>query len=238
MLSFRYVSGLLLLVALVSGCASAEKRFNQGLEMETRGQYESAMMRYIQALEKEPGLEDARVRVRETGALAITERLEEAEYLGGRGDQVASARQFQGVDAIVARARTVGVRLTVPQEYAQTRRATFDEAFHSLLDRGSMARDQGRWQDGLTCYHQAQRDFEPTLTQRNRALAEESALLVQWSEYEYQLGHLRNTFEVAALVQELEWSPSGSVPAGGRADGNLTRRGRDRADRAPGPGPW
>ena len=207
MLSIRFVFGLLLIVALVSGCASAEKRFNQGLEMETRGQYESAMMRYVQALEKEPGLEDAKVRVRETGALAMAERLAEAEFLGARGDQVASARQFQGVDALVARARTVGVRLTVPQEYAQMRRATFDEAIHSLLDRGGMARDQGRWQDGRTCYRQARSDFEPTLVQRNQALAEESALLVQWSEYEYQRGHLRKTFEVAAQVQELEWSP-------------------------------
>lgn len=207
MFSFRFLCGLFLLAALVSGCASAEKRFNQGLEMETRGQYESAMRRYVQALEKDPSLGDARIRVEETGHQAMAERLQDASDLEARGDQVAAANQYHGVDAIVARARTVGVRLTVPVGYAQDRRAVFDEAFESLVDRGALYRDQGRWQDGLNSFRQAQGDFEPTLDQRNRALAEESALLVQWSEYEYQLGHLRKTFEVAAHVQDLEWSP-------------------------------
>lgn len=207
MYSFRFLVGLFLMVALVSGCASAEKRINQGMEMETKGQYESAMMRYIQALEKDSSLEEVKARVLETGHLAVEERLIAASDLMIRGDQVGSAHQYQGVDSIVTRARTVGVRLQVPQDFTQQRRSSFDEAFESLLDRGDMARNQGRWQEGQTHYRQAQSDYEPTMEQRNRALAQESALLVQWSESEYEQGHLRNTFEVAAHVQALEWSP-------------------------------
>ena len=198
----------LFLVALVCGCASAEKRFDQGFQLEMQGQYEAAVARYAQALEKSPSLETARIRLIEVGDLAIAERLEDAEYASSQNDPVGSASHYQRIDRVVARARSVGVRLALPDDFGSSRRFVFDDAFDALVARGVVAREQGRWQDGLNACRQARRDFEPSMEQRNRALTEEATLLVQWSEVEYHQGRLRSAFEIAANVGELEWCPT------------------------------
>ena len=207
MRSFRVLSGLLLLIAVIGGCASADKRFNQGSEAEIKGQYEQAVMRYVQALEKEPGLEAARIRLIESGNLAIVDQLDQADEWADRGDPVSSASHYQRADNVVARARTVGVRLNLPENYGTQRRAMFDDAFDALIEQGIMAREQGRWQEGVAASHQAQRNFEPSMDQRNQALTEEAILYVQWSETEYHREHWRDAFDIAARVQEMEWSP-------------------------------
>lgn len=211
MFSFKLTCCVLLLAlaALIgSGCASADKRFEQGWGLELQGQYESAVMRYVQALEKDPNLEEARTRLREVGDLAIAERFEEAEYLASQGDPVRSVSHFRRADGVVAKARSVGVRLALPVSYTQQRRGIFDEAFDALIASGIIAREQGRWENGVADFQQARRDFEPSRVQQNQALSEESTLLVQWSEQEYSRGHLRQSFAIAARVQELEWSPA------------------------------
>jgi tetratricopeptide (TPR) repeat protein len=208
MFSFRIKYCAVLLVAVVCGCASAEKRFEQGYEAEGRGQYEEAVMRYAQAIEKDSSLDEAKIHLREVGNLAITERMEDADEWISRGDPVGSAAHLHRLDGVVTRARGVGVRLAVPENYLPRRREIFDEAFDTLVDRGTAARRQGRWQEGLKACSRARQEFEPSLEQRNRALTEESTIFMQWSESEYERGHLRNAFEVAANVNGLEWSPA------------------------------
>ena len=116
-------------------------------------------MRYVQAIEKDPSLEEAKTRLREVGDLAIAERLEDAENWASRGDAVSSASHFRRIDGVVARARGVGVRLPLPDDYEPRRRAIFDEAFDGLVDGGVMAREQGRWQDGLDAFRRARNEF-------------------------------------------------------------------------------
>ena len=55
----RLLAGAVTL-ALTAGCASAGKRLEQGLEAETRGDYHAAVSRYIEALDKDATLTDAR----------------------------------------------------------------------------------------------------------------------------------------------------------------------------------
>lgn len=206
--SYRFFFSVLFIIAVLSGCASADKRFGQGQEQEMRGQYENAVQRYVQALEKDPGYTEARVRLAEVGDLAINEQIAAADDWMARGNPVNAAAHFRRADTVVDRARSVGVRLGLPLDYTSHRRAVFDHAFDALVARGDRAREQGRWQDGIAAYRRARNEFEPTLTQRNQALAEESILFVQWSESEYAQGHLRKAFDVAANVQQLEWSPA------------------------------
>jgi tetratricopeptide (TPR) repeat protein len=210
----------MLAAVVVSGCASADKRFNQGAELEMQGQYEQAAARYVQALEKDVTLSEARVRLRETGDLAVAEQMAEANAWASRGDPLGAAPHLRRVDNVVARARSVGVTLALPRDYAERRRVVFDDAFDALLDQGIAASDQGRWQDGLADFQRARRDFEPAAAQREQALAEEAALYVQWSESEYERGRLRSAFGIAANVEQLEWCPSDLVD---RAAGNMER---------------
>ena len=205
MRSLKLIFSLMLI--FVIGCASADKRFDQGWEMEQQGQYENAAMRYVQALEKDPSLEEARSRLREVGAMAIAERMDEAEELVSRGDPASAAAHFRRADGVAASARMVGVRLVFPEGYALERRAIFDEAFAALVESGVTAGEQGRWEEGLAEFHEARYELEPSGAQRNRALIEESNLLLRWSDYEYDRGHLRQAFYIAEQVQELEWTP-------------------------------
>jgi len=207
MSKFKPVFFLLLVVAVASGCASADKRLNQGLEQEQKGQYENAVVRYVQALEKDPNLEEARIRLRQVGAQAIAEQFDEGQDWAARGNPVEAAGHFKRADAVVARAQSVGVRLMVPDNYEQARSGVFLDAFDALIDSGIAARQQGRWQDGLADFQQARNTLEPNMTQRNESLTEESILLVEWSDSEYERGHLRNAFAIAQKVQDLEWSP-------------------------------
>lgn len=207
MRSFILMTCVLLVFAVFGGCASADKRFNQGSEMEAKGQYEMAVRRYVQALEKDPGHEAARFRLSEAGNLAISEQLADAQTMAQRGDPVNSAEHFRRADSVVGQARTVGVRLSLPADYEAMRRDAFSEAFDALIDQSVMAREQGRWEAGAAYARRAQRDFDPNLDQRNLALTEEASLYVDWSYSEYEMGHLRNAFEIAGQVQMLEWSP-------------------------------
>ena len=127
------VLGILLILFVLGGCASADKRFEQGNEMEAKGQYEQAVMRYVQALEKDHTYEPARIRLLEVGNLAIQEHLTDSETRLQRGDPVGSAGHYRRIDSIVAQARSVGVRLDVPNDYEGMRRAAFDHAFDLSL---------------------------------------------------------------------------------------------------------
>jgi tetratricopeptide (TPR) repeat protein len=204
---FKLIFVLLFVVAIGSGCASADKRLGQGIEMEQKGQYENAVVRYVQALEKDPNMDQARMRLRDVGALAIAENFAEAEAWLTRGDPVRAADHFRRADGVAARANSVGVRLERPDGYDPTRSDVFDEAFTALVASGVTAREQGRWENGLAAFQRARNEFEPSREQRNETLAEESALLVQWSDYEYGRGNLRRAFAIAERVQALEWSP-------------------------------
>ena len=53
---------LLLVFALIN-CASVEKRYKKGQEMESKGRLEEAAQRYIKVLAKDPSMQDARVRL-------------------------------------------------------------------------------------------------------------------------------------------------------------------------------
>lgn len=197
---------LLLFLPLLA-CASAGKRYEQGLELEMQGQYESATARYAQALEKDPEYTDARVKLREAGEMAIAQRLEDAEHWESRHEPVTVAHQYRRVDTVLARAKSVGVRLELPDDYEIRRRDAFDGAVTSLLEFGDVARRQGHWHEGVDAYRRARQDFEPDGEQRTRSLEAEAGLLVDWSEEEYATGNLRSSFEVASRVHELEWSP-------------------------------
>ena len=207
MLSRWMKIGALLCVLVLVGCASAEKRFEQGTEAAARGRYEDAVVRYVQSLQKDPLFEDAKDRLVWAGDLAIEERLGDCDWLLDRGDPEGAAEHVLRIDDVVARARTVGVRLVVPGDFEAKRRGVFDDAFETAMQRGAVAVASGRWPDGVADFRHARHDYEPDSDQRHRSFTAESNALMEWSESEYQHGHLRDAFEIAAQIPSLEWSP-------------------------------
>lgn len=192
----------------LAGCASAGKRLEQGQQLELQGRYEAAVTRYAQALEKDPTLDVARTRLFEVGNAAVDQRLADSQQWSARRDPIAAARQYAYVDASVARARGVGVALQIPANYETRRRSAFDAAIETLEERAELAAQQRRWATGIECYQQLRLEFEPSAEQASAALSDEAALLVDWSHENLEAGRLRAAYDVAARVQELEWSPA------------------------------
>lgn len=199
--------GALLCVIVLAGCASAEKRFEQGTESADRGDYEGAVVRYVQALQKDPSFESAKEQLVWAGDKAIEERLTDCDLLLERSDSEGAAGHLQRIDGVVTRARSVGVRLLLPADYESLRRGVFDDAFEAAMSRGEAAVAAGRWSDGVSGFRQARQDYEPDADQSSRAFAAESAALLEWSETEYEHGHLRGAFDIAARIPALQWSP-------------------------------
>jgi hypothetical protein len=197
---------VLLACLFATACASAEKRLEQGMELQMQGRFDQAVVRYVEALEKDPNLQEARDRLVEVGDSAISRHLRELDRWNAAGDQVRAVSHVNAIDGLLARARTVGVRLPIPSDYTQRRMATFEGAVEGYLQEGAAARDRGRWQDAISAFRQARR-FEPTAEQRDRSFSGEAGSLVEWAADELDRGRLRRAYEVAGEVAAVQGAP-------------------------------
>lgn len=198
---------------LALSCASAGKRLEQGMELEMQGRYDEAVGRYVEALEKDGSLQEARDRLMEVGDSAISGHLREMDRWSDAGDPVRAAGHVFRIDNLLARARTVGVRLPVPADYTQRRRAAFDGAVELLLRDGDDALEAGRWPDAVRSFRQARGSYEPTADQRERSFSGEAWSLVEWGRADLEAGRLRSAYEVASQVGATGGSPGDALAA-------------------------
>ena len=196
---------LVLLAVLVAGCASAGKRLEQGIEAEAEGSYYEAAIRYIEALEKDETLAEARGRLLEASASAVAVGLDEAAASQMAGDPVRAAEAFRALDRLIGRARRVGVSVPVPTGFTQERRATLDDAITTLMERSEASAERGRWREARQALGRVRRDFEPSVEQREASERAEAFLLLAWAESEERDRRHRRAFflagEVLALVR-------------------------------------
>jgi hypothetical protein len=223
---FSLVSSLLLFPLFVGACTSAGDRLEQGMELEMQGRFDEAVMRYVDALDKDPSMSEARDRLMEVGDSAVTGHLAAADEAAALGDPVGGANHFHRIDNLLASARTVGVRLPVPGDYAARRNEAFDFATESLLMEGSDAQERGQWGPAIGAFQRARSDFEPRNDQRNRALAGESESLLFWSEDDLEAGLLRSAYDRAAQVHALGWASQEVSLEAGRVMEEALARGQ------------
>lgn len=219
------IAGALYLALLSTACASASDRYEQGMELQMQGRWDEAVGRYVEALEKDASLDEARERLVEAGDSAITGHLGEVDRWNRGGDPVRAAGHVFRVDNLLARARTVGVRLPVPSDYTLTRRATFDGAIAFHLENGERARSAGRFDDAVQAFRLARGSYEPTGDQRERSFQGEAWSLAEWSRAELEGGRLRAAYEVAARVDAVEQAPGEAVAEAREVMGAALDRG-------------
>jgi tetratricopeptide (TPR) repeat protein len=188
---------LLLLAASAAACASATKRYEQGLELEQAGRPADAAARYIAALKRDPSLADARMRLRETGDLAVQEYLAEARAADAAGSPGDAADLLLRMDALRGEAQTVGVALTVPADYADVRRATMDRAIEAAVRESRAGLAGGGWNDALRRLDRAAERWQPTPAQRRELDAARLDAFVAWGESEAARGRYRAAHDVA-----------------------------------------
>jgi hypothetical protein len=187
----------LLCALFLAGCTSATDRLEQGIEAESYGQYYQAAIRYVEALEKDESLVEARDRLMEAGDSAIVTSVRTAEDRLARQDAVGAGTELIAVDRLLARARSVGVRLPTPADLNQRRRTAFDAAIDQLMNEGGDAGQRQQWGQARRAYQRVRGEFQPNAAQRRESLEAESRLLLDWALFEEDDLRFRRAFDLA-----------------------------------------
>ena len=182
--------GLAMCALLLVGCAGAQKRYEQGLDLENEGRFAEAAARYIQSLEKDPNQPEVRDRLRNVGDRAIQGYLEDSRLSHESGYAVSAAQQFLAADRLLAAASGVGVLLPTVNDYSVTRGTRFADAVTELLATGDNALAAGQWSEAVGAFAQVGA-FEPTYGQREAARTAHAEGLIGWGHEEILVGHFR-----------------------------------------------
>ena len=212
MSALRNRLGLFLSLVLAAGCTSATDRLNDGIALQVQGRYLEAAYRYAEAVERDSELVEARERLLAVGDTAIMVAMDDADDLERRGDPIAAARLYQGLDQMMSRVRQVGVRLQPPSDYGAIRRAIFDNAIGWQMVRGDEARDEGRWANAQQFYRGARESFLlPPRLQVEESLDAETKVLMEWADIELLDGRPRAAHARAQEAMDVRASPARDV---------------------------
>ena len=202
--TFARRSAALALVALAAaGCVTAGKRYEQGVELEQRGQPAEAAARYVDALRRDPSRADARARLQDAGDRAVQQYLADADAGTASGRNQAAANILLRIDELRRDAAGVGVTLAVPPDYAQRRRATFDRAIDQAVTEAGLAATRGDFTNGLDWVQHAVERWEPSASQRGLLDRTRFGVQLTWAERELANGRFRAAFDRAEAAAQV-----------------------------------
>jgi tetratricopeptide (TPR) repeat protein len=199
---------LLLSLALLTACASATDRLNDGITLQSQGRYIEAVYRYADAVEKDGDLSEAQDRLLAAGDTALLTAMDEADALERRGDPLQAAAYYYRIDQMLARVREVGLRLTLPGDYSGIRRAIFDTAINRQMVKGDESAEDGRWEEARGYYVDARGDYLPSRNQVQESYDAETRVLLSWADVELVNGQPRFAHGLAQEALEVRVWPS------------------------------
>ncbi|HSU16303.1 hypothetical protein [Longimicrobium sp.] len=205
----RLGAAAVLAAAALAACASANKRYEQGVRMEQQGRNVDAAQRYIQALKKDRSLADARARLQQSGDLAVADFLREADADETAQRYAEAADALARLDALRADAAGVGVQLAAPADYLARRRATFDRAADQAVSEASAAMERREYAEAVRWLDRAGRQWEPGPAVRGRLDRTRYDALYGWAQAEMQAGRFRSAYERAGQAATLGFDGNG-----------------------------
>ena len=209
MASSRFRLLLVVPLAVATACASAEDRLAEGVALQSQGRYFEAVYRYIDAVDRDATLIEAQERLLAAGDSAVMTAMDEADDLERRGDPVRAAGLYRRIDQMLAAARQVGMRIPIPSDYSQIRRAIFDTAINWQMVQGDEAAAEGRWSQAREFYIGARGDYLPSRSQVEESYDAEERILLEWAEVELtEDARPLSAYNLAQEVMELRASPA------------------------------
>jgi tetratricopeptide (TPR) repeat protein len=193
---FLSALSLFLFSALIS-CASVEKRFKKGKEMESKGRFEEAARYYIKVLAKDPTFEDARQRLENVGARAIDIFLKQAYAYESAKAYEDTVRVLNRIDDLRRRAEKVGVILPVPDDYADFHQEITAAAIVSLFEQGEYSEHAGDWNEALNKYERLKRLYPLSPAENMRADQARARVYTKWAEQDLARQFFRAAFDHA-----------------------------------------
>jgi hypothetical protein len=199
---------LVLTTALIAtACASAGDRFKDGTEAEGAGNYYRAAMRYVDALEKDETMVEAKDRLLIAGDSAIITSLRTIDGLLGVSDPVAAGEEFLALDRLLSAAEDVGVNLPTPAEFTAYRRGTLDGAITELMARATDLQTDGAWGRSRSTLSRIPGEFQPNPEQLRVTREAESWLLMDWAADEEAMDRFRRAFGLAVEAVDVIGAP-------------------------------
>jgi tetratricopeptide (TPR) repeat protein len=185
------------LAASAAGCASASKRYEQGVQLEQQGRAADAAQRYVDALKKDRTLADARTRLLDAGQRAIADYLRDADAAEGAGRYDQAAETLRRLDALRDDAGSVGVALPAPAGYEQRRATTFERAIDQALAEAEGALQRRDYAAAVRTLDRVGERWHPTPGQLARLERTRQDAQLAWAEGEMSAGRYRSAFEHA-----------------------------------------
>jgi tetratricopeptide (TPR) repeat protein len=217
-------TALTLALSALAACASAGKRYEQGLELEQRGRPADAAQRYVDALKKDPTLADARARLLDTGSRAVADYVAQADAQESGARYADAADLLRKLDDLRGDAAGVGVPLQPPTGYEQRRRDTFDRAVDQAVSESDGAITRGDFSGAVDWLDRATRRWEPTPAARDRLEHARSDAFLAWAKGELAAGHFRAAYDRAAQAAAI----TGAADAAATLQQDALRRGTVR----------
>ena len=90
----RFFAVFLATATLLTACASAGDRLNEGMQLQSEGRYMEAAYRYADAVDKDGTLEEARERLTEVADSALRRTMDSADDHDVGGDPIAAGDAF------------------------------------------------------------------------------------------------------------------------------------------------
>ena len=193
----RYPLFFLLLVSLISGCASSEKLLERGVEAEEKGEYHRSATYYISVLEKEPDWEEAREGLMRVGTIAVDNLLDDANAKEDLGEFDEAISSLDKLDDLRTDALGVGVNLSVPSDYDSYRERLGQAAIVSLIRRGERAEENADWEEALETYARVQERYTLSIDQDEEMRLSIARVHMKWAEQDIQQGYYRSAFDRA-----------------------------------------
>lgn len=176
----------------LAACASANKRYEQGQELQRSGRPADAAERYIQALKKDSRLDSARAGLRTSGAAAIDGYLRAAADPAASADAAADA--YVAIDDLARRALEVGIFLVPPTGYEALRRAAFDKAIASDLVDARQLASRRQFADALNRLTHAGNAYQPSPAQAGAIGNTGADVALAWARVDTTEGRFRSAF--------------------------------------------
>jgi len=185
------------LAASLAGCASASKRYEQGVQLEQQGRAADAAQRYVDALKKDRTLADARTRLLDAGQRAIADYLRDADAAEDAARYGEAAESLRRLDALRGDAGSVGVALPTPAGYEQRRATTFGRAVDETLGEAEGALQRRDYAGAVRVLDRVAGRWQTTPEQGARMERTRQDAHLAWAEGELDAGRYRSAFEHA-----------------------------------------
>lgn len=192
----------LILVFALMDCASVEKRFKKGQELESKGRLEEAAKRYIKVLSKDSTMDEARLRLENVGSRLIDMYIKQAYAYKSSEAYENAVSSLNRIDSLRRRSGQVGVMLLVPDGYEDFRQEMIDAAVVSLFFQGEDAENAGNWAEALRKYERL-RVYALSPDQIQRADQSRARVHIRWAEQDLGRAYFRAAFGRAQKALEI-----------------------------------